>query len=259
MYQKSFVKPDSIVRQIWGQSDMILFIFAASAAEFALNKEVDWLYFTGKLPQDPLGRMFSTLGYARSIIWMEEQQAIATIEKMKAIHHTVEDNRKQVIPETAYRDVLYMLIAASIKAHEVLEHPLKMHEKQEIFEVFSRMGNLMGIKGISKDYADWTKDREDHLATHLSPTTFTKDLYDQYRYHLGAWRYYLLLVIQAKMTDNKVFALLRKRLQYRAGHIIHLYRYVRKKHWLKKRIPLLMPAPFRQSMRELNRLPSGLH
>ena len=42
-----------------GKGDTILFIFAgAGAAEFALNKAVDWLYFTGKLPTDPLGRLF---------------------------------------------------------------------------------------------------------------------------------------------------------------------------------------------------------
>ena len=56
-----FVKSDSIVRKIWGKSDTILFIFGGAAAEFALNKAVDWLYFTGKLPSDPLGRLFSTV------------------------------------------------------------------------------------------------------------------------------------------------------------------------------------------------------
>jgi hypothetical protein len=31
------------VRKIWGSADTTLFIFAGSAAEFALNKAVDWL------------------------------------------------------------------------------------------------------------------------------------------------------------------------------------------------------------------------
>ena len=67
-----FVEKDSIVRQIWGKGDTILFIFAGAAAEFALNKAVDWLYFTGKLPADPLGRLFSTVSYARKIIFSEK-------------------------------------------------------------------------------------------------------------------------------------------------------------------------------------------
>jgi hypothetical protein len=52
---KTFTPQDSIVRRIWGKSDTVLFIFAGAAAEFALNKAVDWLYFTGKLPSDPIG------------------------------------------------------------------------------------------------------------------------------------------------------------------------------------------------------------
>jgi hypothetical protein len=63
-----FVEKNSIVRKIWGKSDTVLFIFAGASAEFALNKAVDWLYFTGKLPADPLGRLFSTVRYARKIV-----------------------------------------------------------------------------------------------------------------------------------------------------------------------------------------------
>ena len=68
-----FVQKSSIVREIWGKSDTVLFIFAGAAAEFALNKAVDWLYFTGRLPTDPLGRLFSTVTYARKIIFAENR------------------------------------------------------------------------------------------------------------------------------------------------------------------------------------------
>ncbi len=64
-----FVTNGSVIRQIWVKSDTVLFIFAGSAAEFALNKAVDWLYFTGKLQTDPLGRLFSRVTYARMIIF----------------------------------------------------------------------------------------------------------------------------------------------------------------------------------------------
>ena len=37
----AFVKEDSVVRQIWGKSETVLFIFAGASAEFALNKAVD--------------------------------------------------------------------------------------------------------------------------------------------------------------------------------------------------------------------------
>src|SRR5690349_24374121 len=70
-----FVQQDSVVRKIWGKGDTILFIFAGAAAEFALNKAVDWLYFTGRLPADPLGRLFSTVSYARKIVFSEYNDA----------------------------------------------------------------------------------------------------------------------------------------------------------------------------------------
>lgn len=67
-----FVDKNSVVRQIWGKGDTILLIFAGAAAEFALNKAVDWLYFTGRLPTDPLGRLFSTVFYAQKIVFSEK-------------------------------------------------------------------------------------------------------------------------------------------------------------------------------------------
>ena len=81
-----FVQPGSIVRRLWGSADTVLFIFAGAAAEFALNKAVDWLYFTGRLPADPLGRLFSTVEYARRIVFAERAGAERAIDSMAAIH-----------------------------------------------------------------------------------------------------------------------------------------------------------------------------
>src|SRR5687767_12304547 len=111
-----FVDKGSIVRKIWGKSDTVLFIFAGSAAEFALNKAVDWLYFTGRLPADPLGRLFSTVTYARKIVFNNYEDALKAIDKITSIHAAVENNRQAKIPDWAYRDVLYMLIHYSIAA-----------------------------------------------------------------------------------------------------------------------------------------------
>src|SRR3954469_4616742 len=113
---KTFVHPSSIVREIWGKSDTILFISAGAAAEFSLNKAVDWLYFTGKLPADPIGRLFSTVTYARKIVFSEKESALKAINNITAIHSTVEANRNSKIPDWAYRDVLFMLIHYSIAA-----------------------------------------------------------------------------------------------------------------------------------------------
>src|SRR5579872_6434854 len=109
-----FVHPDSIARTIWGRSDTVLLIFAGASAEFALNRSVDWLYFTGKLPSDPLGRLFSTVAYARGIVFADEASAFKAIDSITAIHKAVEEKRAAVIPATAYLDVLFLLIGYSI-------------------------------------------------------------------------------------------------------------------------------------------------
>src|ERR1041384_6849474 len=119
-----YVNPNSIVRKIWGKADTILFIFAGASAEFALNKAVDWLYFTGRLPADPLGRLFSTVMYAREIVFSDTAKAHAAIDRISSIHHAVEENRGSKIPDWAYRDVLFMLIHYSVASFELLERKL---------------------------------------------------------------------------------------------------------------------------------------
>src|SRR3954464_7263311 len=119
-----FVRENSIVRVIWGTADTILFIFAGASAAFALNKAVDSLYFTGKLPADPLGRLFSTVNYAKLIVFSEKEKANAVIDNIAYIHTAVENKREMKIPDWAYRDVLFMLIDYSIRSFEVMQRKL---------------------------------------------------------------------------------------------------------------------------------------
>src|SRR5215217_1596700 len=105
-----FVATDSIVRTIWGDADTILLVFAGSAAEFALNRAVDWLFYTGRLPADPLGRLFSTARFARDIAFVDEATARRSFARIRAAHQYVERERGRSIPAWAHRDVLYMLI-----------------------------------------------------------------------------------------------------------------------------------------------------
>lgn len=201
---KNFVENDSVVRKIWGKSDTILFIFAGASAEFALNKAVDWLYFTGKLPSDPLGRLFSTVRYARKIVFSSMDDANAAIDTMRKIHSAVEQNRGDVIPDWAYRDVLFMLIHYSIAAYELLEQKLSAAEKEEVYNVFYRVGIRMGLKELPDNYIDWLPVRESHLNENLQKSNFTVDLFKQYRKHLGAMRYKVLLEGQKLVVPNRV-------------------------------------------------------
>lgn len=203
-----FVDKGSVVRQIWGRSDTILFIFAGSSAEFALNKAVDWLYFTGRLPADPLGRLFSTVSYARAIVFSEKQAAISAINSMAAIHAQVEANRGHRIPDWAYRDVLFMLIDYSIRSYEVLEHPLSAEEKQEVFRVFYRIGSNMGLKELPDTFEQWETERQVNLSKNLQYSYYTSDLFSQYRKHLGTVRYKILQEVQILVTPERVRTML---------------------------------------------------
>src|SRR6185436_11199149 len=142
---------------------MILLVFAGSAAEFALNRAVDWLFFTGNVPNDPIGRLFGTARYAQQIVFADEQTASYTIERISARHRSVERRRGQTIPDWAHRDVLYMLIDYSEKAYELLARPLTSAEQRDLYDVFYRVGIGLGIPGLPSSYDEWRTDRELHL------------------------------------------------------------------------------------------------
>jgi hypothetical protein len=203
-----FVKKGSIVREIWGDGDIILFIFAGAAAEFALNKAVDWLYHTGKLPADPLGRLFSTVGYAQKIVFEEKDKALKAIDQITAIHKNVETSRAAKIPDWAYRDVLFMLIDYAITAFEVLKRKLTESEKTEVFEVFNGVGLRMGISGLPQNFTEWKLMRTQHLEENLIYSDFSKDLYLQYKKNLGNFRYQMMLKVQLLIVPKKVKQLL---------------------------------------------------
>lgn len=247
-----FVKKGSIVRRIWGKSDTIIVIFAGAAAEFALNKAVDWLYFTGKLPADPLGRLFSTVSYARKIVFAEKNAAHQAIDTIAAIHAGVEAKRGMAIPDWAYRDVLFMLIDYSIRSYEVLERKLELSEKEEVFDVFNRVGIRMGLKGLPENFENWEKMRREHLRENMQRSDFTEDLFRQYRKHLGFVRYKLLLETQILIAPSQVHKLLVFRDISFLHPLVGLYKFSRniKFDWLLKE--MLLPAKYKREIRALD-------
>ncbi len=247
-----FVEENSIVRKIWGKSDTVLFIFAGAAAEFALNKAVDWLYFTGKLPADPIGRLFSTVSYARKIIFAENNSALKAIDAISSIHKNIESKRGKPIPGWAYRDVLFMLIHYSIAAYEVLEHKLSEDQHEDVFNVFYRVGEKMNITGLPSNYEEWLNVRKHDLENDLEKSKFSVDLYKQYRKHLGLFRYAVLLEGQVMVVPEKVRRLLNMRKHSLLVPIIPLYKLSRKIKFDGFIKSLILPAKFKKEIRELD-------
>jgi uncharacterized protein (DUF2236 family) len=250
-----FVDKQSIVRQIWGKSDTILFIFAGASAEFALNKAVDWLYFTGRLPFDPVGRLFSTVSYARAIVFSEKQAALRAIDAMATIHANVEAKRGVTIPDWAYRDVLFMLIDYSIRSFEVLERELTQPEKDEVFQVFTRVGNRMGVKGLPVTFEAWELMRKEHLDQNMQRSNYTNDLFAQYRKHLGEIRYKILLEAQTRVAPRKVRELLGFRKVSLLTPLIALYKVSRSINidWLLKAV--ILPSKYKNEITALDSVP----
>ena len=247
-----FVEEGSVVRDIWGKSDTILFIFAGASAEFSLNKAVDWLYLTGRLPTDPLGRLFSTVSYARTIVFSEKQAALRAIDTIVAIHSGIEEKRGAKIPDWAYRDVLFMLIDYSIRSFEILERKLSDGEKQEVFDVFYRVGNRMGLNGLPANFEEWEVMRQEHLEADLQQSYYTADLFKQYRKHLGPVRYRLLLEAQVLVVPKKVRQLLDSNRSSLLQPVIGVYKFTRliKADWLLKE--LILPQKYKKQIAALD-------
>ena len=247
-----FVQPHSIVRKIWGKSDTILFIFAGAAAEFALNKAVDWLYFTGRLPADPIGRLFSTVAYAREIVFAPKAEAEKAIAKISSIHSAVEKNRGSKIPDWAYRDVLFMLIHYSISAFELLERKLTPEEQEEVYNVFLRVGLGMHIPDLPPTYSAWLAVRERHMQTDLAHSNYTDDLFLQYRKHLGAFRYGVMREGQMLVVPKTVATLLNFRKFSFLSPIVPLYQFSRRLKLDGLIKALLLPSTYKKHIYDLD-------
>lgn len=241
------------MRRIWGRADTVLFIFAGAAAEFALNKSVDWLYFTSRLPKDPVGRMFTTISYAHQIIFMDEAHALAAIAQINTIHKAVEEKRGLQIPAWAYRDVLFLLIHYSISAFELLQRRLKPAEKEEVFSVFRRIGTLMHIANLPDTYAQWADERQKHLRQNLERSHFSTDLFLQYKRQLRPLRFRIMLQVQAALAPHRVRTLLGLQRSRSFGALLAVYRCIRGTYTQYCLLPLLMPRPYFEQVYRLNR------
>ncbi len=248
-----FTPPDSIVRRIWSDADTVLLVFAGSAAEFALNRAVDWLFVTEQLPQDPLGRLFSTAAYAQRIALSDDEEAERAMAQIRTAHEFVERKRGERMPDWAHRDVLYMLIDYSERAFERLHRRLNNAEREELFATFRRLGEGLQIVGLPSTYAQWQLDRERHLQQDLEFSRYTQILYDSYRRQLGWWRYALLLQVQSALAPEHVRNLLRLPRRSSVSPLLPLYGKLGRTPLRLLTQRVLIPPAHLSSVRDLDR------
>ncbi len=217
----------AITREVWGDVDALLLIFGGAAAEFAVNRAVDWLFFTGALPRDPVGRLFRTVRYAQSIAFAEPAAAYRTMVQIRRIHAAVEHDRGDSIPLWAHRAVLYMLIDYSERAAQLLGRPLDSGAQEELYADFRRIGEGLGIAELPPDYTTWHTDRARRLAEDLAWVPSTAVLYAAYRRQLGPWRYGLLRELQGALVPPLVRALLHLPGPAHGMHLMAVFRALR--------------------------------
>jgi hypothetical protein len=196
--------------------------------------------------------LFSTVTYARKIVFSSLEDAHKTIDTMSQIHTAVENKRGESIPDWAYRDVLFMLIHYSIAAHELLEYKLTSEEKEEVYNVFYRLGVRMGVKELPQLYTQWLPVREAHMEQNLQRSHFTIDLFQQYKKHLGSLRFKLLVESQKLVVPHRVKELMGFSKFSLLAPLVPLYKLTRacKAEWVVKYF--LLPSEYHKQISALD-------
>ncbi len=241
------------MRRVWGDADVVLLVFGGAAAEFALNKAVDWLFFTGAIPTDPIGRLFKTAAYAQDIVFASRARADEALARIRRAHAAVERARGARIPEWAHRDVLYLLIDYTERAYALLERPLTDVEQDELYDVFRRVGNGLGIEELPSTYAEWRVDRERHMRRDLAHSAHSRALYARYRQELGPLRFTLMLRLQALLVPPFVAELLRLPRSPGTRAAVACYRQLRALRLASLARMVLVPAEYQAQVRAMQR------
>jgi len=179
-------------------------------------------------------------------------EANKTIDTIRKIHTAVEQNRGFAIPDWAYRDVLFMLIHYSIASYELLEKKLSDKEKEDVYDVFYRVGKGMGLKELPKTYTEWLPVREAHLLSDLQKSKYTEDLFRQYKKHLGAMRFRVLIEGQKLVVPARVRELLQFSDFSLLTPVVPVYKISKlmKMDWVLKNI--LLPSDYKDQINELD-------
>jgi hypothetical protein len=114
----------------------------------------------------------------------------------------------------------------------------------------------MGVRGLPESFEEWEKMRQGHLHQNLKYSTYTNDLFSQYRKHLGVIRYKILVEAQTLVVPQKVRELLNLRRTSLLSPLIGLYKLSRsmKVDWLFK--ALILPSGYKKEIKALDNEPT---
>jgi len=115
-----------------------------------LNPENHWLFYTGKLPSDPLRRFEKTLQYQRKLFFTPQEAVPALAKHLKDIHNGVEERRSQEqgeikISDQAYVQVFSMLIEYGILGYEYLHRRTLTQKERSKSWLCRPLGRVVGL------------------------------------------------------------------------------------------------------------------
>ncbi len=243
----------SIAQRIWQSPDAIMLFFAGGAAEFAAIKAVDWLFFTGALPDDPVGRFFETVRFAQRAFYSDPEQAIKTMAMINQIHRQVEADRGYAIPQWAYRDVLFIILDYGERAYKVVYGELSEAERLDYFAAVLAIGQAMQLSDLPTTYAEYQVQRHRQLLDDYAHTPLTDELFARYRVALGPWRYWLLRRVQACLVPEEVRTVLALKPEWLTTLLLRVYHHLpgggNKLRWLHG---VLLPQAYANQLRALS-------
>jgi len=211
----------TVAQRIWSDPTCLLLIFAGGSAEFAVHPNVDWLFFTGKLPADPIGRFFSTIDYLRQMLIVSAEEREPLAKALRGLHGDIENRRGSRIPDVAYRDVLSMDIYYSIVGAELtFGGPLSDEDRDELVAELVIFGAQMGIPNLPGNYAELCEMRQQRFTTYAQ-SEFTDRLFQSYRRALGMFGYRSLIGFYPLLLEPELFAKLPMKRQWLSPIIKH--------------------------------------
>lgn len=196
----------TVAQRIWSDPTCLLLIFAGGSAEFAVHPNVDWLFYTGKLPSDPIGRFISTIDYLRQMLVVTAEQRGPLAKALRGLHRDIEDRRGSRIPDLAYRDVLSMDIYYSIVAAEwVYGKAFDPGQRDEVVAEMVMFGAQMGIPDLPSNYSELCQMRQQRFESY-GESEFTDRLLTSYRQALGLVGYHSLLGTYPLLLEDELWA-----------------------------------------------------
>ena len=110
----------------------------------------------------------------------------------------------------------------------------------------------MELKDLPSNYKSWLISREEHLNSDLHCGKYTLDLFKQYKKHLGAVRYKILVEAQMLVVPAKVKQLLGLRKFSLLKPAVPVYKLIRKLNLDALVKAILLPAAYKKEIKELD-------